>query len=950
MRLKLPVSGLAAALLAVSASLPAQGIDGDRLFLRYATFDPAIGEPAVPADLQGGVDTRLWIVQFAGAPTEAGRAALSAVGAQVHWYLPEHAYVVRMADVARRAVSRLPGIRATRYYHPAYRLEPELLQMLQRPESNEPVRYNVVLVDKHNDRPALIAKLTGIGGTIDQEGTGSILLEASLTPAQLRQAVRFDEVLWIDRWTPPELDMDNARIQGGANHVETQTQNGYSGKGINGHVYEGLEVGHKHFNNRPINVRSNGSVQSHGHCTAGIIFGNGLNDARGRGMVPDAQPHYTTYGSSVQGSRWQVVEDLVKNYKVMFTTASWGGGRTTQYTSTSASTDDIIFDHNIIWTNSQSNAKTQASRPEAWAKNIFSCGGFAHRDNSNPGDDSWRAGGASIGPAADGRLKPDLSAYYERIYCSDRTGSAGYNRSGDYYNNFGGTSGATPIIAGHNGVAIQMFTDGLFSPQRVKNGTRWQNMPHFTTLKALQIANASQYTFTKTSTDNRREHVGWGMPNLKTMYDRRNVHFVVDETDILEQGKGYEYQIRVGANEPELKISLCFSDPAGSPSASRTRINDLTLRVTAPDDTKYWGNVGLRDGNYSVPGGTRDTIDTVENVFIKSPKAGIWTIQVGAFLVVKDSHVETTKTDADFGLVSVGGTFVAKKTIELNTGNFSTFGAGCPSATACGVCFGRNWTQQSANKTTNATRIAILDYPAEKTAFCGVDLYAKARSGSVKVNVSLYDFNTSNAQPGKMLATGSVTIGSTLQSYGVDFTNKPVIGQGAIYFLVFDNADKLVLPAAPSGTLYSHYAWNGSNWGQFQADTNWQFRVRCEQGNQVPVMSATTRPLIGSTMDFELSNARGGTPALMLLGASDSSWGSLKLPFNYAANCNILVAGDIIVPFVTDSAGDGKVGIPLPNTKALIGVVTFQQFFVVDQGNKIGVIGSNGSRIKIGEF
>jgi hypothetical protein len=31
------------------------------------------------------------------------------------------------------------------------------------------------------------------------------------------------------------------------------------------------------------------------------------------------------------------------------------------------------------------------------------------------------------------------------------------------------------MVAGHNALAIQMFTDGLFGPQRKPNGTRWEN-------------------------------------------------------------------------------------------------------------------------------------------------------------------------------------------------------------------------------------------------------------------------------------------------------------------------------------------------------------------------------------------------------------------------------------------------------------------------------------------
>src|SRR5690606_24702876 len=96
--------------------------------------------------------------------------------------------------------------------------------------------------------------------------------------------------------------------------------------------------------------------------------------------------------------------------------------------------------------------------PEAWAKNVFSIGGVAHGNNSSANDDSWQGGNGSTGPASDGRIKPTLCAYYDQTGASDRTGSAGY-APGNWYANFGGTSGATPIVAGHNVLAIQMFTD-----------------------------------------------------------------------------------------------------------------------------------------------------------------------------------------------------------------------------------------------------------------------------------------------------------------------------------------------------------------------------------------------------------------------------------------------------------------------------------------------------------
>jgi serine protease AprX len=437
-RRTLALTGLSAVLFAMAAPAQHEIVPGrtDQIHLRYASFDPA--QPVdVPGLLQGAMDTRLWIVQMRGLPTQAQRDSLRRIGAEIGSYLPESAYVVRMTQAMAAAAMEIDGVRTVSYYHPAFRLEPFLLNELatRGADSMAARKYNIVVFNKHTDKPGLMARIGQLGGMTTHEQEGSILLEVSLTGNQLVQAVRFDEVLWIDRWTEPELDMDNARIQGGGNYVETA--GGFTGKGVIGHIYEGLEAGHQDFTNTPINVLSAGGADTHGHCTAGIVFGNGTSNPAARGMAPDIQAYYTQYGSVTAGfSRWQVVERLTKTHQVMFTTASWGGGRTRAYTSTSASSDDIVFDHDIIWTNSQSNAGNQDSRPEAWAKNVISIGGFAHRDNSNPADDSWQAGNGSTGPAADGRIKPDLSAYYDSILCSDRTGTAGYS-SGNFTTGFG---------------------------------------------------------------------------------------------------------------------------------------------------------------------------------------------------------------------------------------------------------------------------------------------------------------------------------------------------------------------------------------------------------------------------------------------------------------------------------------------------------------------------------
>ena len=59
---------------------------------------------------------------------------------------------------------------------------------------------------------------------------------------------------------------------------------------------------------------------------------------------------------------------------------------------------------------------------------------------------------ASIGPAADGRVKPDLVGFFD---CIRTTSSCNYL----YSNSFGGTSAAAPIVCGHVGLLMEMWAD-----------------------------------------------------------------------------------------------------------------------------------------------------------------------------------------------------------------------------------------------------------------------------------------------------------------------------------------------------------------------------------------------------------------------------------------------------------------------------------------------------------
>ena len=117
-----------------------------------------------------------------------------------------------------------------------------------------------------------------------------------------------------------------------------------------------------------------------------------------------------------------------------------------------------------------------------------SIGGIRHFGTLSTADDSWTSG-ASIGPAADGRIKPDVNYWYDGIFTTT-TGNT-------YTTGFGGTSAATPEVAGVLGLMVQMWSENVWGTNPT-GSTVFERQPHASTIKALLVNNAQQYPFTGT--------------------------------------------------------------------------------------------------------------------------------------------------------------------------------------------------------------------------------------------------------------------------------------------------------------------------------------------------------------------------------------------------------------------------------------------------------------------
>jgi hypothetical protein len=546
-----------------------------------------------------------------------------------------------------------------RHYHPQNRIDERIYQSILSEDSSNEEELDIYTIQVFERGPAqkqVVAEyIRQLGGTIEHLIPDGFLLRASLTPSQTIELAHLNEVAFVEPWGPPEVDMNIARQIGNADYLETL---GFTGQGVRAEVCDGnIRDTHVDFQDPPaIYHGTHGGSTSHGTSTYGIVFGTGTGNPIGMGMLPDAEAKiFADY--SYLYNRYTHTAELVDpsdSYRAVFQSNSWGDPRTTTYTAVSAEMDDILFINDIIITQSQSNSGGTPSRPQAWAKNIVAVGGVYHYNTLTKSDDRWNYG-ASTGPADDGRVKPDLTHFYDGIYCPYYTSDTAYTSS------FGGTSGATPITAGHFGLFFQMWHEEVF-PGFGGQATVFDSRPHMSTAKAMMICSSEQYPMV--GTDLTRVRQGWGMNDVGYLYDMRNLMFIIDESVVLENFEMKNFEFEVPSSQPMLKVTMVYTDLPGVVGSSKHRINDLSLSVTSPSGVRYWGNNGLEDDLYSSSGGVSNDLDTVENVFIENPEAGTWTIDVWASEVNEDSHVETAEVDADFALVAIGG--VGQAGMSLN--------------------------------------------------------------------------------------------------------------------------------------------------------------------------------------------------------------------------------------------------------------------------------------------
>ncbi len=608
--------------------------------MKAAEFNPLIEEPEIPIELTYISENGYHLVQCHGPIRSGWVEEIENSGAIILGYVPDYAYIIYMDNDVTERLEELPFVRWIGTYHPAYKIQDRLIGRTGEVELNV-----MVFKDREENLEYVRNMLKVLGGTITYDGEDNWIIRARIDASMMRNIAFIPEVKWMDEYIPPEPMMNNIRVFTGAYNVHLE---GFNGSGIVGEVNDGgIDLNHPDLVDQIIGTDGIIVDDAHGTCCFGIVFSTGANKAMAKGMLPGGKGVICNYESV---SRSASINHLVNNWGGVFQSNSWGAYDESIYTAASAEDDQAVFEYDVVMLYAAGNNGTSSYScdTDAVAKNVIGVGAFWHSDNDDRDDDVWADGGPgntpAQGPASDGRIKPDLTGPFDAIYTTDSVdgdGQPGY-AMGNYFDGMGGTSGATPVVAGSVGLVYQMYKENHFG----NNPTGEQ--PHAATVKAILIADAYQYNLTTQAT---RYQQGWGGVDIGNVYDIGEDHFIVDEFTPLQSGENATYFIGSNGNGP-LKITLVWTDVPGTTSSSQHLINNLNLKVTDPDGILYRGNYGLDLSKWSSSGGSADSLNNVENVFIENPKSGTWVVEVRGANIALDGHSSTPAVDQAFALVA----------------------------------------------------------------------------------------------------------------------------------------------------------------------------------------------------------------------------------------------------------------------------------------------------------
>ncbi len=519
------------------------------------------------------------------------KKALTDLGVELGHYLPKNAFEVKIPAGVTIAQLRDVGLSAFVKWTPRMKLDGPLA-IGDWPEWAVLNNGHVAIQFKTTENwkaPAYVSQLMDLN---DEWHT------AVLKPELLTQLSENNDVLFIQAIEEPGTP-ENFNSRAAARTAYIQGQTPFDGSNVVVGLGDDGDIGpHADYKGRLTSLAGN-SIGDHGDHVAGTIFGAGNIDPTGEGNAPGATMIYYDYPSNLSN-----IDAHYASYGIRVTNSSYSNGCNAGYTFYAQQMDKDVRDNaalihvfsagNSNGSNCGYGAGTQwgnVTGGHKQGKNVIATANITSTDAIAPS--------SSRGPAADGRIKPDLAAVGTSVYSTIDSHT---------YGNKTGTSMSAPGVAGYFAVLHNAFDE------------LQQDTAEAGLLKAIAMNTADDL-----GNPGPDFIYGYGRVNarkaLKVIQDTQFLSSSITTNDTLT------YTISIPAGVNKFSAMLYWTDKEASTSASKALVNNLDFEVTdLTGATTYqpWVLDPTPNTTTLLYGATRgvDTLNNVEQVTLDAPNSG----------------------------------------------------------------------------------------------------------------------------------------------------------------------------------------------------------------------------------------------------------------------------------------------------------------------------------------
>lgn len=554
-------------------------------------------------------------VQFYETPSQTIQNEFKAQNLELINYIPHKTYLFYFPENTSVSYLQSRGVRAIIPVEGRFKMS----QDLKNGNIGEWAQVGdkiLVTLQYHNyvDHNFVISDLAEKQISLQQAYKGSNNIDLLIPDNCLDELSNLAYVKWVEVIVAPDVKDDTrGRSLHRSSSLDTQgAGRNYTGDGIGVLVRDDGIVGpHIDFEGRIENI-TNDPTGTHGDGVAGIMSGAGNLDPDMRGMAAGTDLFVVNYVASFLDAN---TVNLITSGDVQITNSSYSNGCNAGYTTITQTVDTQTQTlPSVLHVFSAGNSNNNDCGYGAGSQWGNITGGHKQGKNviatANVFFNGNLVGSSSRGPAHDGRIKPDIAAN-------------GQNQNSTAPNNdylvFGGTSGASPGIAG---ISAQ-----LYEAYGELNGGA---LPESGLIKATLLNTANDYG--NVGPDFK---FGWGIVNAL------RAGILIEEgrylSDNVIQGATNNHTINVPSGTTQVRFMLYWTDSPAAPGASPALVNDLDLVVTDPSNNTelpWILDSTPNPATLDLPATKGpDHLNNMEQVLINNPAAGDYELDVTGFNV-----------------------------------------------------------------------------------------------------------------------------------------------------------------------------------------------------------------------------------------------------------------------------------------------------------------------------